>query len=474
MGSDWVPLHLRDKLPMWRVLAIGSNTLTATLLWTVVFALFNPLAERLSLSQPIRTVLLFWGSLAGFLINPLLGVISDGLTLKWGRRRIFIVIGGVSLLISMFLMMYCENIGTSINKENPLPAQRGMLIFAIVLIFAAGNIIQAPARTLCSDVCPPGQQLLMSDVVQVYGGIGGVLTNGLGALELYKYTSLSQEQFILVVCLSISAVCMVVGMLASPEEQLTEKKEFVNPFKLIWLAMKQMPPAFKRVILPGFCSPIAIYQFQVQFTAFMGGQIYGGNNAATASAEDNEKFQKGLSWALLCNVILYVAMFVWGFVNTKICDKLTMRWVYCGSMLVWGVCLVLFFFVTNKYIYIVVAIINGIVTAVTNSLPYAIVSMCIPTEEIGGNLGIVVCLNVIGQQISNFGIGQGIGTVWNYSPKHLIGISCIGAFLGAIFGFWIITPDPEELVEKNRQNAAAKQQADKKETTDEAQEPVSV
>jgi hypothetical protein len=99
--------------------------------------------------------------------------------------------------------------------------------------------------------------------------------------------------------------------------------------------------------------------------------------------------------------------------------------------------------------------------------------MCIPTEEIGGNLGLVVCLTVTGQQIANFGIGQGIGTVWNYSPKHLIGISCVGAFLGAICSFWIITPDTEELVEKNRQNAAAKQQADK-ESAEEAQDPVSV
>jgi hypothetical protein len=437
-------------------LAIGSGTLTATLLWVVVFALFNPLAERLTLSQPVRTVLLFWGSLAGFLINPLLGVWSDGLTLKWGRRRIFVLIGGASLLGSMFLMLYCEAIGAAINKSNPLPAQRGMLIFAIVLIFAAGNVIQAPARTLCSDVCPPAQQLLMSDVVQVYGGIGGVLTNGLGALELYKYTSLQQEQFILVVCLSISAVSVAVGIIAAPEEQLMEKPKFVNPFKLIWQCIKTMPPAFKRVVLPTLCSPLAIYQLQVQFTAFMGSDIFGGNNAQGASAEDNAKFQKGVSWALLCNVILYVAMFIWGFLNAKICALLTMRWVYCGTMLVWGICLVLFFFVTNKYVYLVVAIPAGIITCVTNSLPYAIVSMCIPTEEIGGNLGLVVCLNVVGQQISNFGIAQGLGTIWNYSPKYLTGISCVGAFLGVIAGLWIITPDHEELEEKNRQNAASK------------------
>jgi hypothetical protein len=354
----------------------------------------------------------------------------------------------------MFLMMFCEAIGSAINKTNPLPAQRGMLIFAIVLVFAAGNVIQAPARTLCSDVCPPSQQLLMSDVVQVYGGIGGVLTNGLGALELYKYTPLRQEQFILVVCLSISAVSVVVGIVAAPEEQLMEKPAFVNPFKLIWQSIKTMPPAFKRVVVPTLCSPLAIYQLQVQFTAFMGSVIFGGNNAQGASAADNDRYQKGVSWALLCNVILYVAMFIWGFLNAKICALLSMRWVYCGTMLVWGICLLLFFWVTNKYVYLAIAIPAGIITCVTNSLPYAIVSMCIPTEEIGGNLGLVVCLNVVGQQISNFGIAQGLGTIWNYSPKHITGISCIGAFLGVIAGFWIITPDPEELEEKNKKTAS--------------------
>jgi solute carrier family 45 protein 1/2/4 len=395
---------------------------------------------------------LFWGSLAGFIINPILGVWSDGLMFKWGRRRIFVVIGGVILIASMLLMMFCEKLGSSARPANPLPAQQGFLIFAIVLIFAAGNIIQAPARTLCSDVCPPTQQLLMSDVTQVYGGLGGVITSGAGALKLHEMAGMSQPNFVLVVCLSLSFIAMVVGILAATEEPLSEKPPSVNPFKQIITAMKNMPSAFKRIVIPTLCVPIAIYQWQVQFTEFMGKIVYDGDTSIDATDADKVKYDQGLSHAMLCNVILYLLMFLWGFANAKVCEKLTIRWVYVGGMIVCAVLEILFFFVKNKWAYLVMDGIFGIITAIVGSLPYAIVSMCIPVSDMGGNLGLVVCLNVMGQQISNFGIGQGIGAIKsvNYHPGKLIGISCVAAIVGAVSGFWIITPDPAELEEKNR------------------------
>ena len=66
MSEDWIPLCKRDKLPFGLIMAITASTLALTLLWTVVFTLFNPLADKLSLAQGIRTVVFLIRSLVQF------------------------------------------------------------------------------------------------------------------------------------------------------------------------------------------------------------------------------------------------------------------------------------------------------------------------------------------------------------------------------------------------------------------------
>ena len=91
-----------------------------------------------------------------------------------------------------------------------------------MIILTSGNIIQNSARTLCIDVTPAKQQILMSNICLVYSEIGCVLTNLVGELKLYQYTKLDQEQFILVVCISISVVAMGIKNIVTPEEPFHE------------------------------------------------------------------------------------------------------------------------------------------------------------------------------------------------------------------------------------------------------------
>ena len=88
MGEDWVPFCKRDKLPLPLLLGICAATLAGSLLWTIVFALFYPLAARVEMSSTLSTVLLLMGSVIGFFVQPIVGAVGDNCTFKWGRRRI--------------------------------------------------------------------------------------------------------------------------------------------------------------------------------------------------------------------------------------------------------------------------------------------------------------------------------------------------------------------------------------------------
>ena len=444
--KQWIPLKDRDHLPLIHICGIAAGTLVATLLWSIVFTLFEPLSTKVDLPSWAKTLLLFYGSFAGFVINPILGVYSDTITFKWGRRRIFMVIGVLVLVVGMFIMMYCMEIGKFLqpDKDSPNDAQKGIFVASLIIVFTAGNIVQAPARTLCSDVTPPHQQLIMSNICQVYSGVGGILTNLVGGLALYKYTNLDQEQFILVVCLTISLVAMIVAVIVTPEEPLKEKPPRVNPFKQIWAALHRMPLAMKRVLLPFIFSYMSLYEFGIEFSHFMGHDIYGGDNNPTSGEEMNEKYQQGVSWSMMCNVVNYVAQFIYGFLNSYVCKKLGMNLVYIIGMFLITMGLLCFAVVDNRYAYLGITVPLGIGNIIYMAIPYAVVSIVIPTEDLGNNLGILTCFGVFGQQCANFGIGTGFGAIFKalgiYDSRIIIYSSALFGLLAMIAAFWMINP----------------------------------
>lgn len=66
----------------------------------------------LSLGIPKTLTPLVWlaGPLSGLIIQPVVGVFSDTLDWKFGRRRPFILIGAVLTVLSMYMVAYAKEI----------------------------------------------------------------------------------------------------------------------------------------------------------------------------------------------------------------------------------------------------------------------------------------------------------------------------------------------------------------------------
>lgn len=438
--DEWVPLNKRKSLSLIRILGIASGNLVPGLLWNVIFTLLEPFVKELGISSTVKTILLLYGSFIGFILGPVLGVASDRLMFKFGRRRIFVIIGGIVVVIALLLMMYCVEIGKKLSPRNPYPYQQATFIIAICLAFTAGNVIQSPARVLCSDVTPISQQNLMSNICQVYSGVASIFSNLLGGLEVYKYTSLEQKQFLLVVSLSIAFAAMLISTISAREEPLRNKPPKVNPFKQIWEAFKKIPKPFSRVIPAFFFANIATYQYQVAFSDFMGSEIMKGNSREGCTAEEKALYDKGVSWSMMSNVMNNAIQLFYGFVNSKVCELIGMKWVMVIGNGLMSIGLLLFFFVSNRFAYLAFTGLIGLGTVIYMAIPYAVVSIVIPTEELGNNLGILNCFCVLGQQVSNFAIGKGLSSVYGNSPRKNIGYSSIFGLLATIASLFILQP----------------------------------
>ena len=188
----------------------------------------KPFLAELGFKGIGENLILLTGSVIGFVMAPLLGVYSDGLMLKFGRRRIFIIIGTFLIVISFLLLAFYKEIGKFLSKENPLLSQKIVYVISIILSFFSVNMVQQPARILCSDVCPPSQQNFMSSICQLYRGFAPLASNIL-TVYLPEIKGLSFLKFNLILTFAVSFISMIISCIAAREEPLTVKPPTIKP-----------------------------------------------------------------------------------------------------------------------------------------------------------------------------------------------------------------------------------------------------
>jgi maltose/moltooligosaccharide transporter len=119
------------------------------------------------------------GPLAGILGQVIIGIISDGVWLWGGRRRPFIVVGGV-LTASMLLAL--PSIG-AIDKALGLDAILGVAVAVALALDLSINLGFNPTRSLITDVTPEGATRTAGYTwMQTVSGTFGVLAYAIGAI----------------------------------------------------------------------------------------------------------------------------------------------------------------------------------------------------------------------------------------------------------------------------------------------------
>ncbi|MBB3697452.1 MFS transporter [Flammeovirga yaeyamensis] len=119
------------------------------------------------------------GPLAGIIAQPIAGLLSDNVWLWGGRRRPFILIGGVLTSIMLLAIPNMDIIGKALGQEG---ATVGIAI-AIALTFdLAINVSFNPTRSIIADVTPEGEKRTSGYTwMQTISGTFGVLAYAIGA-----------------------------------------------------------------------------------------------------------------------------------------------------------------------------------------------------------------------------------------------------------------------------------------------------
>jgi MFS/sugar transport protein len=98
--DEWAAPSRGTMYLIWLTLIMAGIQIS----WSVELAYISP--YLLSLGLPKSTLSLVWiaGPVSGVIVQPLIGMMSDRSKFKWGRRRIFIVVSTIGVVLGFIGM----------------------------------------------------------------------------------------------------------------------------------------------------------------------------------------------------------------------------------------------------------------------------------------------------------------------------------------------------------------------------------
>lgn len=146
----------------------------------------TPYLLQLGLTKSKTSLVWIAGPLSGLIMQPVVGVLADNSTSRWGRRRPFMVGGALVVAVCLLVLGWTAEIVNYFVLDPDL-AKSYTIILAVLSIYAvdfAINAVQSTCRSLIVDTLPIAQQPLGSAWASRMIAIGHLLGYGVGTIDL--------------------------------------------------------------------------------------------------------------------------------------------------------------------------------------------------------------------------------------------------------------------------------------------------
>ncbi|MBZ0199688.1 MAG: MFS transporter [Ignavibacteriaceae bacterium] len=438
----------------------------------------------------IHDVGLVWaaGPIAGILGQVIIGIISDNVWLWKGRRRPFILIGGVLAALMLLALPNIDVISSSMGIEGIL----GVAIAVALTLDLAINISFNPTRSIIADVTPEGVERTKGySWMQTVSGTFGVLAYVIGAV--WNNYVLIYFGVFLVLALSIVPTFFIDEpreLKKSEDDEGLEKSsssfsEILNNISPLWgfliysvyaltarmlkfemdnyyveilcffitiaFILKALLKTteglskskagiigFKKVLAAHSFTWIGIQTMFVYMFAYVQYKVILPAGLAKADMEFEQGRVVTISFLILNAVGALLPALVLEPITRKIGRVKTHA--ICISTMALGYAGMIFIGYTPMAIYFMMAVL-GIGWAATISLPFAIMSQKVDQAKMGLFMGLFNLAVVLPQLVASFGVGQAVSKA---ADKNLIFIICaVTLAISAVLWFMVKDDAPE-------------------------------
>ncbi|KAG9226953.1 hypothetical protein CCMSSC00406_0003374 [Pleurotus cornucopiae] len=271
--------------PRWAHLpTITVGLLGVQIFWSVEMSYASPYLLSLGLSKSNMAVVFLAGPLSGLIMQPIIGVLADNSTSRFGRRRPYMIGGSIVCACAMLLLGYTRpfaSIFTGKDSDATDILTIWLAVLAIYLIDFSINAVQAVDRALLVDTLPSIEQPAGNAWAARMLGVGSVVGFFVGNIDLpsiLPFLGSGQLQvlsavgsFLLLATHSVTAMFVKERRLLSVSRPRQAKENrIMREIKDIFANMLSLPRVIRQICIIQFFAWIGWFPILFYTTIYVG------------------------------------------------------------------------------------------------------------------------------------------------------------------------------------------------------------
>lgn len=338
---------------------IALPSLGLGLSWNMKSTVLTLLVKTITPSDFKLGLITAIGPVAGMIFPYLSGVISDRTNFKIGKRKPWVLLGGILGSIFLFLFGFSSNY---------------IMLFLLTFgIYSSLNFLQGSYYSWMPEAVKPNQIGTVNGLGKLFYSLGGTILFFVGVYLFYINKELP---FILILCCIMVPVFIVCFFVKEKNVHVKQKSKLNFDFLRNKRAMRVFMTAFFFYIAYGLMTPFWIPYYE-KYNNFTSSEI-----------------SLALTSFTLIGLFLSLFIGVW-------CDKWKKQYIFLIACIVYVIAFIVGWNVSNIFMLWMFAITFGIGFVIMQVVFYALIPEVAPKEKIGEYTGINNIFLCIPQIISS-------------------------------------------------------------------------
>ena len=397
---------IKPRLSFWQIWNMCFGFFGIQFGWSLQMNNMSAIYEFLGATSDEIPGLWLAAPMTGLIVQPIIGYLSDRTWHpRWGRRRPYFLIGAILSSLALFVM--------------PNSSAVWMAAGTLWILDSSINISMEPFRAFVADNLNEKQRsfgysmqsMFICGASFIAGFLPGLLVNWFGISREKGAGGIPQNimwSFYIGAFVFLTAVLITVFKSkeyppSDPnwKENLKKKHKGDGIVKEIISAIRNMPDQMKRLAVVQFLTWPGLFLMWFYYSTGVATNIFGGNPDT-----NSEVYTKGLELAGNTSAILNLVTFIFSFTIPFWVGKMGMKLTHTTCLLIGGLGLISVNFIHEPWMLYVSMSMVGIAWASILSMPYSMLSGCLPVEKMGIYMGIFNFFIVLPEIIASLFFGK--------------------------------------------------------------------
>ena len=418
--------------------------------WGLQMANMSPIYKYLGAADDQIARLWLAAPLTGFIVQPIIGAMSDRTWGPLGRRRPYFLAGA---LLSSAALLLMPNSGLLAGWLIPHWPKFYMAALLLWVLDASINVSMEPFRAFVADKLPEEQRGTGFAMQSFFIGVGAVVA-GLLPYLLRHWFGVSSEadganalptnvkiSFYIGAAAFLTAVLWTVfSTPENPPENLEEFRRQKNAGGGLAHLLREIPDAL--IHMPGTMRRLALVQFFTWLGLFCMWLHF--SNAVPvvfgSSDPNSDLFKRGAEWAGVCYAIKDAVTFLAAFGLMAAARKLDRRHIHSICLALGGIGLLAVGFIhgeDQKFLLLGALALGGVAWASILSMPYAILAGSLPPERMGVYMGIFNFFIVLPEILAALFFGDLVKNYLHGNLVHAVMAGGVCLLIAAVLAQWV-------------------------------------